>query len=79
MNMNMNMFFIPSFYAHMLNGFILLIAIVFFLFHYKKLTNLEPYKLVLLIFIFSIAVGVHSLSHLGLETVYNFNPLLIKL
>jgi hypothetical protein len=60
----------------MLNGFLLVIGTIFFLFHYKKLTSLEPYKLILIIFIFSIAVGLHGLSHLGLETIYNFNPLL---
>lgn len=72
----MNMFFIPSFYAHILNGLLLVVATILFVIHYKKLTKMDPYKLILIIFIFSIAVGIHGISHLGLESVYNFNPLL---
>jgi len=45
-----------------------------FIFHYKKITKIDSYKLILLPFIFSIAVGIHGLSHLGLEAVHNFNP-----
>lgn len=70
----MNIYFTPSFYAHIFNGLLFFIASIIFLLHYKKFTA-EPYKLITLLLLFSIVAGVHGLSHLGLETVYNYNPL----
>ena len=70
-----NIFLIPSFYAHIFNGFLLFVAIILLIFNYSAIKRSDPYKLVMFIFIFSIAVGIHGLSHLGLETVYNFNIL----
>ena len=70
-----NIYFIPSIYAHILNGFLLLIALIIFYNNYSKIVKLEPYKLVILTLGFSIAVGTHGLSHLGLEKNYNYNPL----
>jgi len=69
-------FYNPSFYVHIVNGFLLLLAIILFIIYYKKITIIEPYKLIILILIFSIAVGIHGLSHLGLEKSYNYNPVL---
>jgi hypothetical protein len=43
--------------------------------NYSKIINLEPYKLIVLTLIFSLCVGVHGLTHLGLETIYNYNPM----
>ena len=71
----MNIFLIPSFYAHFFNGFLLFIGILLIAFNYSTIKKTDPYKLIIFIFIFSIAVGVHGLSHLGLEKVYNFNIL----
>ena len=34
---------------------------------------LEPYKLIILTLIFSIGIGSHGLSHLGLEHNYKYN------
>ena len=68
-------FYAPSFYAHIINGLLMLAAFVLLYKNYSKISNLEPYKLIVLTLIFSICVGVHGLSHLGLETIYNYNPL----
>jgi hypothetical protein len=43
--------------------------------NYSKISNLEPYKLISLTLLFSLTVGIHGLSHLGLETKYNYNPM----
>jgi hypothetical protein len=67
-------FFIPSIYAHIFNGILLLVAVVLLYKNYSKLTRLEPYKIVILALGFSIAIGVHGISHLGLEQNYNYNP-----
>ena len=70
-----NIYAVPSFYAHMINGLLILMAFILLYKNYSKISNLEPYKLIGLTLILSICVGVHGLSHLGLETIYNYNPM----
>ncbi len=65
----------PSVYAHGLNSLLMLLAFVVLIRHYKAIQHLDSYRLILILLIASIAVGVHGLSHLGLEVVYNFNPM----
>lgn len=73
--MNNKFFLNPSFYAHILNALFLLLAFFIFVKNYYKIINLDGYKLTKLFLLFSLAVGIHGLSHLGLEYVYNFNPI----
>jgi hypothetical protein len=70
-----NIYLTPSFYAHIINGLLLFISLIIFYKNYNKISNLEPYKLILLTLFFSIGIGVHGLSHLGLEKNYNYNPI----
>lgn len=65
----------PSLYAHIINGLFLLIAFLILYKNYSQIKKLEPYKLIILTLIFSISVGIHGLSHLGLENIYGYNPL----
>lgn len=67
----------PSFYAHGLNGILLFVALIIIVSNYSKFTRLEAYpgRTVYLILLLSIAIGVHGISHLGLESVYGFNPI----
>lgn len=65
----------PSFYAHVLNGILLFIAIILFYTNYSKIIYLEPYKLISITLLLSISAGIHGLSHLGLEKEYGYNPL----
>jgi hypothetical protein len=58
-----------------MNGLILLVAFIILYKNYSKISNLDPYKKLILTLLFSIGVGVHGLSHLGLEQIYNFNPM----
>lgn len=53
------------------------IAFILLFKYYSKLNNLEPYKKIILALFFSISIGIHGLSHLGLETNYNYNPLMM--
>ena len=62
----------PSFYAHVLNAILVLVAVMFLVKHYR---TLRPYETIVIALLFSIVIGVHGLSHLGLETAYGFNPL----
>jgi len=65
----------PSFYGHIINGVLLFIAVILLYKKYSKIIQLEPYKLISLMLLLSISVGIHSLSHLGLEKGYGYNPI----
>jgi hypothetical protein len=52
-----------------------MVAIVYAFIHSSKLKSLDSHHTLLLILLFGIAIGVHGLSHLGLENSYGFNPL----
>lgn len=69
-------FKMPSFYAHSLNGLFLLFAIVLVISNFNEIKKLKPSKMIMLVLFFSIGFGIHSLTHLGLERVYGFNPFL---
>lgn len=62
----------PSFYAHVLNAMIALVAVLLTIKHGRAL---RPYEIIVVALLFSIVIGLHGLSHLGLETAYGFNPL----
>ena len=64
----------PSVYSHILNGMLLGIAIMLTIINYKKIKQLEINKKIELILFFSLVIGIHGLSHMGLEYVYNYNP-----
>jgi hypothetical protein len=70
-----NLLFIPSFYAHIVNALLLLLAFFLLYKNYSAIRNLEPYKLIVITLLFSIGVGMHGMSHLGLEKAYHYNPL----
>jgi hypothetical protein len=70
-----NIYFAPSFYAHIINGFFIFIAIIMLYKNYSKIIKTKPYNLIILVLFFSICIGVHGLSHMGLEKNYNYNPL----
>jgi len=65
----------PSVYAHILNGILLFVAAVYLALHASKIVSRNPYQNIVLLLLASIALGIHGLSHLGLEAVYNYNPL----
>lgn len=65
----------PSFSAHVINAILMVAAVVVAYINFSVLKKLDPYKLIMIFLVFSIAVGIHGISHLGLEKVYGFNPL----
>ena len=65
----------PSFYSYIINGVLLFIAFILLYKNYSIIIHLEPYKLISLVLILSMSVGIHSLTHLGLEKVYGYNPM----
>lgn len=69
-----HIFLIPSFYAHVLNGLLLLFICILLYKYYPKIVALDPYKIIIIMLLLSMSVGIHSLSHLGLEYGYGYNP-----
>jgi len=69
--------YIPSMYAHIINGVALFAGIIYLALYFPKVISRDPYQILVLILLFSIAIGIHGISHMGMETVYNYNPLML--
>jgi hypothetical protein len=66
----------PSFYSLPITGILLFVSLLLIFQHSSKMgSSMSTYQWVNLLLLFSIAIGIHGLLHLGLEYVYNFNPL----
>lgn len=74
-----NMLINPSLYAHFLHTILLLLAVLLVLLNFSKIINLEPFKIIVLLLFFSLVIGLHGISHLGLEALYGYNPIRIFL
>ena len=68
-------FLSPSLYSHIINGLLLFVAFIIIYTNYSRIMSLGPYKQVIITLLLSICIGVHGLSHLGLEKGYGYNPL----
>jgi hypothetical protein len=66
------MIWAPSFLAHIGSTLFLLLAAFLFFKHYA---SIKDRNLPMLALLASIAIGIHGLSHLGLERTYRYNPL----
>ena len=66
---------VPSYYALALTGILLLINFIIVIKNFKKLRTETPYHIIRLITAIGVLVGIHGILHLGLEKVYNYNPL----
>jgi hypothetical protein len=71
---NYNILLRPSLYADVLNGLFLLFAFILLL-QYGSRKSDDYYKMLIIYLLFSIAIGIHGLSHFGLEVAYGYNPL----
>ena len=62
----------PSFLGFVLQGFLFLLFVIYFMNNYKSLSKRDIMFIILLA---SIAIGIHSMLHDREERIYNFNPL----
>jgi len=69
--------FAPSFFAQVMNGFLLLIFIYILFSNYRSFLKTNYFNQLQIIGVLAIAFGIHGALHLGLEKVYNYNPLLL--
>jgi hypothetical protein len=67
----------PSVYAHAISGGVLVAGIIYLALNILKIVSRDPYQIVVLLLLVSIAISIHGISHIGLESVYNYNPLSI--
>jgi uncharacterized membrane protein (DUF485 family) len=64
----------PSLNSLFITGLLLFIIFIFFIIYFKQFLRLPFYPKMMLLIAITIAIGIHGLIHLGLETKYNFNP-----
>ena len=66
----------PSFIMQILNGLTTVIATVLFVMNYKEM---DTETIIKMLFLMSIAFGIHALLHHYEEIYYGYNPLTGKL
>lgn len=71
-----NLYNIPSYYALVFTGFFLLLIFIISIKNFKQIKTQTPISLITILALVTIALGVHGLLHLGLEYVYNYNPII---
>lgn len=65
----------PAIYAHILNGTLVFTALIFVFWNIAKLQNIDIYKKIVLMLLISISIGIHGLSHFGLNRMYKYNQM----
>ena len=69
-----NILIAPSLNSLFVTGTILLFIFYIFFTNFKQFQRLDSYHKLIILSLITIAVGIHGLIHLGVESVYNFNP-----
>ena len=70
----------PSFILQIVSGFLILYSILLISQNYKNyVDDSDKYKLIMIVFMASIAFGIHGIQHSIEEIHYNFNPLEVNL
>jgi len=64
----------PSMNGLLFTGLLLLVIIIIFAKNYSEFRKLNYYQQIALLSLLSLAIGVHSILHLGAEVFYGFNP-----
>ena len=67
----------PSYFAQVANGLLILIFLYILFSNYKSFLKTNYINKLHIIGSLAIALGVHGSLHLGLEQVYDYNPLFI--
>jgi hypothetical protein len=64
----------PSLNSLFLTGVIILVIFIYFIRNFGKFLQLPFYEKLTILCSISIAIGMHGMVHLGVETKYGFNP-----
>ena len=65
----------PSYWASFMQGILFLVFLWIIIISWKEVSKMELYKIIVILLLLAIGIGIHSLSHLGLEYVYHWNVL----
>lgn len=66
----------PSYFAQVANGILILIFVYILLTNFRSFWKSNYITKLHIIGPLAIALGTHGALHLGLESVYNYNPLI---
>jgi len=72
--MDFRIFIAPSMSALLLTGVLLLSILIIFLFNFNRFFKLNYYQKIIILSLITLAIGIHGVIHLGVESVYGFNP-----
>lgn len=72
--MDFRIFIAPSMSALLLTGLLLLSILIIFLFNFNRFSKLNYYQKIIILSLITLAIGIHGVIHLGVESVYGFNP-----
>jgi len=64
----------PSLNSLFFTGIMILFVFIIFITNFSKFLKLPYYYKLIILSTMSIAIGIHGLIHLGVETNYGFNP-----
>ena len=64
----------PSMNGLIITGFLMLIIFIIFVKNYSQFLKLNYYQKIILLSLFSLVIGIHSMLHLGAEIFYGLNP-----
>jgi len=64
----------PSVNSLLITGLLLLVILIILVRNFRNFVSLDFYKKMSLISLIIIAIGIHGLIHLGVETNYGLNP-----
>lgn len=64
----------PSLNSLFFTGLLILFIFVIFVMNFRNILKLNYYQQLILFSTLTIAIGIHGLIHLGVETNYGFNP-----
>lgn len=69
-----NILIAPSLNSLFFTGLIILSIVFIFVTNFKLFMRLDFYRKISILSLICIAIGAHGLIHLGVESVYGFNP-----
>jgi uncharacterized membrane protein HdeD (DUF308 family) len=69
------MLHIPSFYALIINGLLILVLGVLLIRNFFIIKYQKPFNQMVLLSLIAMTIALHGILHLGLEKQYGYNPL----
>jgi hypothetical protein len=65
----------PSLLAHVFGALLTGVVFILIIFNFREIQKESVFNIIILLSTISGLITLHGLSHLGLESVYGFNPL----